>query len=216
MKKTKRKKKWKNQKSKNNKFKYYRSNKNSNNINKEKLEEKEKKTLESELEREKENEWFNKIKKNNNENNDKYYRTGFNFDTKINSATSTKSKQSSKTSKTSRKKNIIDKNQPGYIYLLEIQKYKKKRNHTARNKKNLFSNYNHNNPWINPIKNLESKDIKFNQFNKNSYFKNYYSNNNKWPNVLLDSKYKYKNNNNGINAFLNDFPFDLNKKKMKV
>ena len=60
---------------------------------------------------------------------------------------------------------------------------------------------------------MESKDIKFNQFNKNSYFKNYYSNNNKWPNVLLDSKYKYKNNNNGINAFLNDFPFDLNKKK---
>ena len=168
---------------------------------------KEKKQSDLEYEKEKENEWFNKIKKNNFENNDKYYRTGFHYDQKINSATTSKSKTSSKTSKTSRKKSFIpDKNNPAYIYLLEIQKSKKKRNLTARNKKNFFSNYNKNSPWNNPIKNFQNKEIRFNALNKNQYYK--IPSSNKWPNILKEYR-----NNNGINSFLNEFPFDIEKKK---
>ncbi len=137
-------------------------------------------------EEEKENEWFKRIKKNNIENEDTFYKTGFNSNQKIKSAISSTSKQSSKTNKTINKQNlIINKNNPAYIYLKEIERYKKKRNHTARmNKKKLvLTNPNKpNSPWNNPIK----TDIKDNiniKRNKNQ-------NLNLWPNILIDSRFK--------------------------
>ncbi len=77
---------------------------------------------------------------------------------------------------------------------------------TARNKKNFFSNYNKNSPWNNPIKNFQNKEIRFNALNKNQYYK--IPSSNKWPNILKEYR-----NNNGINSFLNEFPFDIEKKK---
>ena len=77
---------------------------------------------------------------------------------------------------------------------------------TARNKKNFYPNYNNNSPWNNPIKNFQNKEIRLNAINKNQYFKTPSSN--KWPNILKEYR-----NNIGINTFLNEFPFDLEKKK---
>ena len=170
------------------------------NLEKLKKEEEIKNILDSE--EEKENEWFKKIKKNNIENEDTFYKTGYNSNQKIKSASSSTSKQSTKTNKTINKQNLtINKNNPAYIYLKEIERYKKKRNHTARmNKKKLIlpNAIKSNSPWNNPIK-TDINDNNIIQKNRNL----------NWKNFFIDSKFKTEF---GVKGYINVPIIDTRKK----
>ena len=158
--------------------------------------------IDLEYEKEKENEWFNKIKKSNFQNEEKkLYKTGFEYEPqKIKSAVSSKSKQSTKTNKTINPKQgiIPNKNNPGYLYLMEIERNKKKRNHTAKTNKNrlILPNTNKNNsPWNNHMKKFE-REKNLNQI---------------WPNILGQPRYKTEI---GVKRFINGVPIiDTRKKK---
>ena len=188
----------------------------SSNLIKEKEEEL-KNIIDSEYEKEKENEWFNKVKKKNFENEErKFYETGFGYEPqKIKSAVSSKSKQSTRTNKTLNSKlGIIgDKSNPGYLYLMEIERNKKKRNHTAKmNKKRLIlpSTNRNNSPWNNRINNFESEK-KLNQINKKQFTKDKNSFLNLWPNILGQPRFKTEI---GVKGFINGVPIiDTRKKK---
>ncbi len=172
----------------------------SSNLIKEKEEEL-KNIIDSEYEKEKENEWFNKIKKSNFLNEEKkLYKTGFEYEPqKIKSAASSKSKQSTKTNKTINPKQgiIPNKNNPGYLYLMEIERNKKKRNHTAKTNKNrliLPSTNRNNSPWNNHLKKFE-KEKNLNQI---------------WPNILGQPRYKTEI---GVKGFINGVPIIEKRKK---
>ena len=98
---------------------------------------------------------------------------------------------------------------------MEIERNKKKRNHTAKmNKKRLIlpSTNRNNSPWNNRINNFESEK-KLNQINKKQFMNDKNSFLNLWPNILGQPRFKTEI---GVKGFINGVPiYDNNNNKGK-